>query len=165
MGRTWSASHYYKTPNFRKFYLQSPIHIARSLSETLHTSMVCLLNLIRGLFCIFRALSTACWPKFPRRATYLHILPLKASSCAKYISRCNYYNKQGRQEMALSAIHIYPQRKPCNPFKATYACTSNQSKVFSYKSLTLYIAKNEHKARNREYYYYIGLELYVRNRV
>lgn len=53
--------------------------------------------------------------------------------------------------MALSVIHIYPQRKPCNPFKATYACTSNQSKVFSYKSLTLYIAKNEHKARNREY--------------
>lgn len=112
MGRTWSASHYYKTPNFRKFYLQSPIHIARSLSETLHTSMVCLLNLIWGLFCIFRALSTACWPKFPRRATYLHILPLKASSCAKYISRCNYYNKQGGQEMALSAIHIYPNASP-----------------------------------------------------
>lgn len=54
--------------------------------------------------------------------------------------------------MALSVIHIYPQRKPCNPFKATYACTSNQSKVFSYKSLTLYIAKNEQDARNREYY-------------
>lgn len=63
------------------------------------------------------------------------------------------HNKQDGQEIALTAIHIYPQRKPCNPFEATYACTFNHSNVFSYKSLTLFIAKQwTIEARNREYY-------------
>lgn len=121
--------------------------------------MFCLLNLIRGLFCIFRALSTACRPKFPRRATYRHLPSYYHSRLLHAPSTCKLasvtiHNKQGGQEMTLSAIHtsIYPQRKPCNPFEATFACTFNQSKVFSYKSLTLYIAKNEQEARNREYY-------------
>lgn len=58
--------------------------------------------------------------------------------------------------MALSEIHTstYSQRKPCNPFEATFACTFNQSKVFSYKSLTLYIAKNEQKQEIENYYNY-----------
>lgn len=108
---------------------------------------------MRGLFCIFRALSTACRPNFHVElhiCIYYHSRLLHAPS---KLAGVTIHNKQGGQVIALSAIHIHPQRKPCNPFEATYACNFNHSKVFSYKSLSLFIAKQwTTEARNREYY-------------